>query len=131
MDKPSPLREGAAKLAKQTICRAGLRREQQLNCAVSETTGYYRRLINGLAKIVGPLHGLVNETDPQEPKEKDSHRVQPLGSQSGGTESMKWALATGPVLGYADYANIFMSERDASSDGLSTCPKNRVKDNAS
>lgn len=33
---------------------------------------------------------------------------------------MKWALATGSVLGYADYAKPFMSESDAGYDGLST-----------
>ena len=79
---------------------------------------YYRRFIKGFTKIAGPLHDLVNESSKSTKKKTAivSLLWGPIHQEA--FESMKRALTTAPVLGYADYTKPFIVETDASHDGM-------------
>ena len=75
---------------------------------------YYRRFIKGFTKIAGPLHDLVNESS-KSAKEKTASVSLLWGpTHQAAFESMKRALTSAPVLGYADYTKLFIVETDAS-----------------
>ncbi len=82
---------------------------------------YYRHFVEGFAKIVGVLHELVNHvTSELKVKSKFcppfSARWLPVHQQD--MDTLKEALTSAPVLGYADYSLSFMLETDGSHDGL-------------
>ena len=80
---------------------------------------YYRRFISGSARIAGPLHDLVSEgAKHSKKKAADVSRLWGPKHQEA-FESLKGAMTTAPVLGYADYTKPFILETDASHDGLS------------
>ena len=83
-------------------------------------SSYYRCFIKGFAKIAGPLHDLVNESNKNFKKKRTGNVSNLLGPKhQEAFESVKRALTTTPVLSYADYTNPFILETDASHDGLS------------
>ena len=80
---------------------------------------YYRRFISGFARIARPLHDLVSEgAKHSKKKAADVSRLWGPKHQEA-FKSLKGALTTAPVLGYADYTKPFILETDASHDGLS------------
>lgn len=80
---------------------------------------YYRRFISGFAKLAGPLHDLVSEGS-KNTKRKTTNVSSLWGPKhQEAFESLKRALTTAPVLGYADFTKPFILETDASHDGLS------------
>ena len=80
---------------------------------------YYRRFISGFARIAGPLHDLVRE-GAKRSKKKAADVSRLWGSKhQEAFDSLKEAMTTAPVLGYADYTKPFILETDASHDGLS------------
>uniref|UniRef100_A0A8C1XCE3 Gypsy retrotransposon integrase-like protein 1 n=1 Tax=Cyprinus carpio TaxID=7962 RepID=A0A8C1XCE3_CYPCA len=81
---------------------------------------YYRRFVEGFAKLAAPLHRLVAEFGGT----KSRKRAEP-GFASGWTthcqrsfESLKGKLISAPVLCYADFSLPFILEVDASLGGL-------------
>ena len=80
---------------------------------------YYRRFISGFARIAGPLHDLVSEgAKHSKKKAADVSRLWGPKHQEA-FDSLKGAMTTAPVLGYADYTKPFILETDASLDELS------------
>ena len=80
---------------------------------------YYRRFIGGFARIAEPLHDLMSDGAKRSKKKAaDVSRLWGPKHQEA-FESLKGALTTAPVLGYADYTKPFILETDASHDGLS------------
>ena len=75
---------------------------------------YYRRFIKGFTKIAGPLHDLVNESSKSAKKKTASVSLLWGPTHQAAFESMKRALTSAPVLGYADYTKLFIVETDAS-----------------
>ena len=88
---------------------------------------YYQQFISGFARIAGPLHDLVSDGAKRSKKKAaDVSRLWGPKHQEA-FESLKGALTTAPVLGYADYTKPFILETDARHDGLSAiCPRNRM-----
>lgn len=81
---------------------------------------YYRRFVEGFAKLAAPLHQRVAELDGRRSKKRVSH-----GNVSSWTsecqqsfETLKAKLVTAPVLAYADFSLPFVLEIDASHSGL-------------
>ena len=80
---------------------------------------YYRRFIGGFARIAGPLHDLVSEgAKHSKKKAADVFRLWGPKHQEA-FDSLKGAMTTAPVLGYADNTKPFIFETSASQDGLS------------
>ena len=88
-------------------------------CSFLGFANYYRRFIKGFTKIAGPLHDLVNESSKSAKKKTASMSLLWGPIHQAAFKSMKWALTSAPVLGYADYTKPFIMETDASHDGLS------------
>ena len=89
------------------------------------TTGYHRRYIHHFSQLASPLYELVNQ-DPNKGKKRKSGRK--WNSATPGLfvgrrehqesfESLKSALTTAPVLGFADFKKPFILETDASHQG--------------
>ena len=81
---------------------------------------YYRRFVEGFAKMASPLHKLVAEVAGSKHK-RGSGR--PLGEVwtrqcEQSFETLKAKLVTAPVLAYADFSKPFILETDASYSGL-------------
>jgi len=81
---------------------------------------YYRRFVEGFAKLTAPLHRWAAELTGKGPKKKATQR-------SAGTwteecqqifEALKAKLTSTPVLAYADFSLPFILEVDASHGGL-------------
>ena len=69
-------------------------------CSFLGFSSYYRRFIKGFAKIAGPLHDLVNESNKNSKKKRTGSVTNLWGPKhQEAFESMKWALTTAPVLG--------------------------------
>ena len=80
---------------------------------------YYRRFISWFARIAGPLHDLVSE-GAKHSKKKAADVSRLWGPKHHEAfDSLKGAMTTAPVLGYADYTKPFILEMGASHDGLS------------
>ena len=90
------------------------------------TTGYHRRYIHHFSQLASPLYELVNQ-EPNKGKKRKSGRKR--NSATPGTfggrrehqescESLKSALTTAPVLGFADFKKPFILETDVSHQGL-------------
>ena len=80
---------------------------------------YYRRFIKGFARIAGPLHDIAAEgTKLGQKKTADiSHLWMPKHLEA--FSQLKKALTSAPVLGFADFTQLFLLETDASHGGLS------------
>lgn len=74
---------------------------------------YYRRFVNGFSKLAGPLHTLVAENN-----QKKKTVVDWGPEHQEAFAQLKAALSSAPVLGYADFAQPFILETDASLSGL-------------
>jgi len=83
---------------------------------------YYRRFVEGFSKLAAPLHRLVADLIRSKRKSK-GHRKCSIGENwdeecKQGFQSLKERLVSAPVLGYANFANPFVLEIDASHAGL-------------
>lgn len=82
---------------------------------------YYRRFVEGFAKLAGPLHKLVAACSSSGPRKRA-----PRGFTEGdwteqcqvSFKELKNRLTTAPVLAYADFSRPFILEVDASQSGL-------------
>lgn len=81
---------------------------------------YYRRFVEGFAKLAAPLHRLVAQlASPKRPKRGVQEFAQAWSSECQcGFEGLKGKLTTAPVLAYADFSLPFILEVDASHGGL-------------
>lgn len=98
----------------------------QRPCNVSELrsflgfASYYRRFVEGFAKLAGPLHQLVAKAAGTKSKKGSG---QALGAAwtpqcEDSFEALKSRLVSAPVLAYADFSRPFILEIDASHSGL-------------
>lgn len=81
---------------------------------------YYRRFVEGFAKIAAPLHRLAAEFSG---KRKSKHSGAGFGDAwsdqcENSFAELKVRLTTAPVLAYADFSKPFILEVDASHGGL-------------
>ena len=90
------------------------------------TAGYHRRYIPHFSQIASPLFDLVNQ-DPNKGKKKKPGRkwnkAAPVPfiwkeEHQEAFDTLKQALITAPVLGFADFKKPFIVETDASKSGL-------------
>lgn len=81
---------------------------------------YYRRFVEGFAKLAAPLHKLVVETVNGRGKRKLNHGLckDCTAECQNSFEALKRKLTTAPVLAYADFSLAFILEADASHSGL-------------
>ena len=85
---------------------------------------YYRRFVEGFAKVAAPLHALVAELDGTKAKRAarrttDKNFAAHWSEQCQlSFEALKNKLTTAPVLAYADFSLPFILEVDASHSGL-------------
>lgn len=81
---------------------------------------YYRRFVEGFAKLAAPLHQLVAEATGGKSGKKSKRGIIEVWSaqceEAFGT--LKHRLMTAPVLAYADFAKPFIVDVDASHVGL-------------
>ncbi|KAL1263544.1 hypothetical protein QQF64_006283 [Cirrhinus molitorella] len=81
---------------------------------------YYRRFVEGFAKLAAPLHKLVAEFVGGRPKKSAGPSF--VGAWSGqcqkSFDTLKEKLTTSPILAYADFSLPFILEVDASHRGL-------------
>lgn len=82
---------------------------------------YYRRFVEGFAKLAAPLHKLVAEaTGGKSGKKSKQGFIEVWSAQcEEAFGTLKQRLSTAPVLAYADFAKPFIVEVDASYAGLS------------
>ena len=80
---------------------------------------YYRRFVEGFAKVAAPLHKLVAEQTANKgrPANKTLTRFWTEACQAS-FDGLKGKLTTAPVLAYADFSLPFVLEVDASHGGL-------------
>lgn len=81
---------------------------------------YYRRFVEGFARLAAPLHRLVAEfADPKSRKRASLSFAAAWTEQCQQSfEGLKGKLTTSPVLAYADFSLPFILEVDASHGGL-------------
>lgn len=84
---------------------------------------YYRRFVDGFAKIAQPLNRLVSTTYQKGGEKKRKSKHVPIVNDwdakcQNAFQNLKDALTTAPVLGYADFSLPFILETDASLEGL-------------
>ncbi|KAJ8014292.1 hypothetical protein DPEC_G00038740 [Dallia pectoralis] len=81
---------------------------------------YYRRFVEGFAKLAAPLHKLVAHLGATKSKRKAERAV--IGNWTeechSSFEALKARLTSAPVLAYADFSLPFILEVDASHGGL-------------
>ena len=81
---------------------------------------YYRRFVEGFAKLAGPLHQLVAELAGKKSKRGSEKNLEaawtPQCEQA--FQALKEKLVSAPVLAYADFSKPFILEVDASYSGL-------------
>ena len=82
---------------------------------------YYRRFVEGFARLASPLHRLVGES--QGPRKLPVPRTTLLDSKwteecTQSFQQLKQRLTSAPVLAYADFSLPFVVEIDASYQGL-------------
>ncbi|MCJ8749885.1 hypothetical protein PDJAM_G00192760 [Pangasius djambal] len=81
---------------------------------------YYRRFVEGFARLAAPLHRLVAElATPRRSKYGSREFAEAWSTEcQSGFEELKGRLTTAPVLAYADFSLPFILEVDASHGGL-------------
>lgn len=81
---------------------------------------YYRRFVEGFAKLAAPLHKLVAELGGTKSTRRTELSVRGhwTAQCQGNFEALKTKLVTAPVLAYADFSLPFILEVDASYGGL-------------
>lgn len=81
---------------------------------------YYRRFVEGFAKLAAPLHRLVAELGGTKSRKRSERVVAGNWSEEcrNSFEALKTKLTTAPVLAYADFSLPFILEVDASHGGL-------------
>ena len=80
---------------------------------------YYRRFVEGFAKLAAPLHRLVAELGSTRSKRQPTQVIHDWTEECRGSfEALKTKLTTAPVLAYADFTLPFILEVDASYGGL-------------
>nr|KAG5695484.1 hypothetical protein BaRGS_011326 [Batillaria attramentaria] len=78
--------------------------------------GYYRRFVEGYAKIAGPLHALANmQQSKRKPLTLSEHWRE---EHQTAFDILKDALCGGQVLAFADFTHPFILETDASFEGI-------------
>lgn len=81
--------------------------------------GYYRRFVNGFAKIAAPLHALLSKPKKTKTNMKTEQFVSLWNHDCDRAfEELKTKLTSTPVLGYPDFSKEFVLEIDASLQGL-------------
>ena len=83
--------------------------------------GYYRRFIQGFAKIASPLHALIGGPSKKRPTvqvRSGPFKASWLDAQEQAFEELKRSLVSAPVLGHPDFRQPFILEVDASFHGL-------------
>lgn len=81
---------------------------------------YYRRFVEGFAKLAGPLHKLVVACSSSGPRKRVSQGFMGDWTEQCQVsfEGLKNRLTTTPVLAYADFSRPFVLEVDAGHTGL-------------
>ncbi len=81
---------------------------------------YYRRFVQGFAKLAAPLHQVVAECAALRPRMRAAKSFRDAWSEQcqQSFEELKVKLTTAPVLAYADFSLPFVLEVDASYGGL-------------
>lgn len=81
---------------------------------------YYRRFVEGFAKLAGPLHKMVAKLAGTKSKKGSGEVFQTAWTSEceESFEALKAKLTSAPVLAYADFARPFILETDASYSGL-------------
>ena len=82
---------------------------------------YYRKFIDGFAKIARPLHAITSavNADPVSSKRKHAPIAKFWNEDcQQAFNNLKSALCSAPILGYADFTKPFRLDIDASFDGL-------------
>ena len=80
---------------------------------------YYRRFVEGFAKLAAPLHRLVAELVASKSRRPERQVVEKWTSEHRQSfEALKAKLTSAPVLAYADFSLPFILEVDASHGGL-------------
>lgn len=80
---------------------------------------YYRRFVEGFAKLAAPLHKLVAELASKKSKQTGQTELENWSEEcQRNFEALKVKLTTAPVLAYADFSLPFILEVDASHGGL-------------
>ncbi|XP_042338496.1 uncharacterized protein LOC121939556, partial [Plectropomus leopardus] len=81
---------------------------------------YYRRFVEGFAKLAAPLHKLVAELGGSKTQKRSQRGITGHWTQECQRtfEALKLKLTTAPVLAYADFSLPFILEVDASHSGL-------------
>ncbi|XP_029941466.1 uncharacterized protein LOC115383427 [Salarias fasciatus] len=94
-------------------------------CNISELrsflgfASYYRRFVEGFAKLAAPLHRLVAELGGKKSKPTDQALFERWSEECHQSfEALKAKLIQAPVLAYADFSLPFILEVDASFGGL-------------
>ena len=86
--------------------------------------GYYRRFVKNFAHIAKPLSELLQKTDSQARNPKLGYRWNEQCLKA--FDSLKIALTSAPILGYADFNQPFILEVDASNKGLGAVLSQRI-----
>ena len=84
---------------------------------------YYRRFVNHFAQKAKPLHSIIPLIHQRWPSDRHRGERQPLGDLwtaecQQAFDTLKEALVSPPILGFADYSQDFVVEVDASLEGL-------------
>lgn len=80
---------------------------------------YYRRFVDGFARLAAPLHRLVAELGGTKMRRSESAVVEKWSEECQQSfEALKAKLTTAPVLAYADFSCPLILEVDASHGGL-------------
>lgn len=89
-------------------------------CSFLGFASYYRRFVEGLAKLAAPLHQLVARLAGTKSKKGSGQALDKLWNPQceGSFETLKSRLVSAPVLTYADFSLPFILKIDASHGGL-------------
>uniref|UniRef100_A0A3B3H3G3 Gypsy retrotransposon integrase-like protein 1 n=1 Tax=Oryzias latipes TaxID=8090 RepID=A0A3B3H3G3_ORYLA len=81
---------------------------------------YYRRFVEGFARLAAPLHRLVGELDGTKSRRRKASSLQGHWTTEcqQNFDALKQKLTSAPVLAYADFTLPFILEVDASHNGL-------------
>ncbi len=87
---------------------------------VAEFASYYRRFVEGFAKLAAPLHRLVSELVGTKKRRGLGRPIDSCWTPEceQGFQCLKKKLITASVLGYANFSKPFVLDIDASHSGL-------------